>query len=215
MKSRKERLVRSRVYAILDKETCFSNSLDLKRAAKGLLGAGIDIIQLRDKRSKKKEVLKDALRLHKILKGRKALFIINDYPDIAKIIDCDGVHLGQDDLSIESARGILGADKIIGKSCHTLKQAVIAEKEGADYIGVGPIFPTPTKPGYKAKGLRFVRQAADNIRIPFFVIGGIDETNLGQVCKSGAKRIAACRPFLKKGNLKKQVIGFKKALGNT
>jgi len=107
--------------------------------------AGVDIIQFRSKKSKKESILKDALGLRKLLLNSQALFIINDYLDIAKMVDCDGIHLGQDDTSIEIARQVLGKDKIIGISCHNLRQAKNAQNRGADYISIGPVFSTSTK----------------------------------------------------------------------
>src|SRR3989338_8695577 len=156
MESRKKRLKKSRLYLILDKKTIARGSPAV--VAGKIKNTGIDIIQLRDKSGDKAQILKESSLLQKSLLKTKTLFIINDYLDIAKIAHSDGVHLGQCDTSIEIARKILGKDKIIGVSCHNLKQALNAQKRGADYIGIGPIFKTPTKPEYKAIGLRVIKQ---------------------------------------------------------
>lgn len=179
------------LYAVIDKKTLKKKSLI---DATGIIkDAGTNIIQLRDKVSARADVLKSAFGLRSLLSGSKMLFIVNDYLDVAKIADSDGIHLGQGDIPVKIARKILGKEKIIGVSCHSLKQAKDAQNAGADYISIGPIFATPTKPEYKPVGLSLLKKARDKIRIPFFAIGGINEDNLDQVFSSGARRVAACR----------------------
>ena len=117
--------------------------------AESCVRAGVKIIQLRDKTDDVRGFYRNAILIRKTTKG-KALFIINDRLDIAKLVNADGLHIGQDDLPVEAVRGLLGPGKIIGKSCHSLAQAVAAENEKVDYISVGPIFSTPTKPDYQA-----------------------------------------------------------------
>lgn len=187
-------LKKSRVYVIIDKDTAGKTCLTdiAKKIAKAKTAAFIT--QYRDKNSKREDILKRALSLRKILPKEKTLFIINDYIDIAKISGCDGLHLGQKDLSIETARMILGKDKIIGISCHSLKQAKDAQRRGADYIGIGPVFSTPTKPDYKPIGLKEFKKIRQDIRIPFFAIGGINDKNIREVLNAGANRVAVCRP---------------------
>lgn len=192
MNLKKRLLKKSRLYVIIDS----------KAAVNKIKHSGADIIQLRCKDSRKEDTLRAALSLHKSLLKSKTLFIINDFLDIAKIACCDGIHLGQDDASIETARRILGPDKIIGQSCHSLKQAQKAQCLGADYISVGPVFPTPTKPEYKAVGLSLLEEIRGKIKIPFFAIGGINEENLSRVMSAGAKRIAVYRAIAKAGNIK-------------
>lgn len=190
MKSKKKLLKESPVYVIVDKEVISHKSIfDIVNKIKYL---GPIIIQLRDKISKKEEILKDALLLHKLLLNTKTIFIINDYLDVAKIVNSDGIHLGQADTSIEIARHILGKDKLIGVSCHNLKQAQKAQIRQADYISIGPIFSTPTKPDYKPVGLDLIKKIKAKIRIPFFAIGGINEKNIDEVLAYGAKRVAVC-----------------------
>ena len=210
MKQRKKLLRKSRLYVILDKKTCGRKSL--LDTARRIKAAGAHIIQLRDKVSDRKTVLKEAFLLRGLLHNSRTLFIINDYIDLAKIVDADGVHLGQGDISIKNARLILGKDKIIGISCHNLKQAKKAREEGADYIGVGPVFPTPTKPEARALGLGVLKQIKKKIKIPLFAIGDINKSNITGVSACSDKRIAVCRAILKAGDTAKNINEFLKLL---
>ena len=153
---------------------------------------GAEVIQLRDKNVSARELVEIGKELRALCRDKGVLFIINDRPDIAVALDCDGVHLGQDDLPIEAARRVVGPDRIIGVSTHSLDQAVQAQEQGADYIGVGPIFATPTKKDYKPVGLKLISQVKEKLTIPFVAIGGINEDNidrseerrLGKECRS-------------------------------
>lgn len=199
MRPKKKLLKGSSLYVILDKQACTGKPLLEIAAQASASGAGI--IQLRDKHSPKESVLKTAFSIRKILANKKTIFIVNDYPDIAKIADSDGVHLGQGDFSVSIARRILGQDKIIGVSCRNAAQARLAQKQGADYIGVGPIFATPTKPQARPVGLNLIAQIKDSISIPFFVLGGISKDNLKDILAAGAKRVAVCRAVCATGNI--------------
>jgi len=201
MKSRKILLKKSQLYLILDRPTLGKRSLNKIYSA--ALGKQIGLIQLRDKKSAQSKVLKLATKLAKDLKNSQTLFIVNDDLNVAVASRADGVHLGQDDLSLKQARKILGKKMIIGISCHNLSQALKAQKEGADYIGIGPVFPTATKPKLKAIGLKVLRQLKDKIRIPYFAIGDICAGNLKKVIATGTKRIAVCRAIIKVKNSKK------------
>lgn len=186
MKSKKRQLEKSLVYTVL-------NPGHSPNEIKKLISLGVGIIQLRDKNKNRQEVLKEAVRIKKHLTSKKVLFIINDYLEIARISDVDGLHLGQNDMPIEAARKILGRDKIIGISCHSLKQAKDAQKRGADYIGIGPVFKTPTKPNTKPIGLGIIKEIAQIIKIPFFAIGGINKTNVAELARNGARKVAVVR----------------------
>lgn len=211
MKSKKGLLKKSRLYIIVDKKACGRRSII--DAANKIKNKGYDIIQLRDKLSGKASVLKSALSLRELLLNTKNIFIINDFLDIAKIVDSDGIHLGQDDLSIETARIILGTDKIIGISCHNLKQALDAQNKGANYISIGPIFKTPTKPKIsKTLGLDIIKEIKKKIRIPFFVIGGINLKNINQVLSKGAKRVAVCSAICQAKNISSAVKRLSEAI---
>ena len=143
------------------------------------------IIQLRDKESDKSTILKTAQALKKTLRKRTSIFIVNDYVDIARLVDADGVHLGQSDLPLAAARKLLGKNKIIGVSCLNLKQAMLAQDQGADYLGFGPVFSTDTKPESAALGLGKLKALKNKIKIPIFAIGGINETNITEVLSLG------------------------------
>jgi thiamine-phosphate pyrophosphorylase len=191
---KKKSLKNSRLYVIIDKKT-LKNKPVLCIAA-GLRGSAVSIVQFRDKGPGRKSALKEAQSLADFFGRTKTIFIINDYLDIAKLVNTDGIHLGQGDTSIGIARKILGKDKIIGISCHSITQAQRAQEQGADYISVGPVFPTSTKPEYKAVGLKLIKKVKEKIKIPFFAIGGINENNLKEVIASGAERIVVCRALL-------------------
>src|SRR5690606_2183195 len=119
-----------------------------------------------------------------------ALFIMNDRPDLAVLVDADGVHVGQEELSVREARRIVGPGRLVGVSTHSLEQARLAGEDGADYLGVGPVFPSQTKSFSELAGLDFVRQVAEEIRLPWYAIGGITPENVSDVLAAGATRIA-------------------------
>lgn len=180
-----------RLYVIIDKKAALGR--DLVYIAGEAIAGGADVIQLRDKESEAREFVEAGRAMRKAVGKEKTLFIINDRPDIALAVGADGVHLGQDDLPVDCARSILGKDKIIGLSTHSLEQASAAQDSGADYIGVGPVFSTPTKPGYKAVGLGLIRKVKEMDGIPFVAIGGISAANIGDVIAAGASRVAVVR----------------------
>lgn len=158
----------------------------IEEAIKG----GADCIQLREKNKSKKELLIMARALKELTSKYGVLFIVNDHIDIALAVDADGIHLGQDDLPLVEARRIVGPNKWIGISTHALAEAQTAEKDGADYIGVGPIYSTQTKVDVvQPVGLDYVREVVRNISIPFVAIGGIKPHNVDQVLESGAERV--------------------------
>jgi thiamine-phosphate diphosphorylase len=130
--------------------------------------------------------------LSKYAKAHELIFIVNDHPDIAKKVDADGVHIGVSG-QLPRARRLLGNDKLIGVSASTLKDALVAEKLGADYIGFGPVFKTPIKPGVKPTGIRVLRQVTNRVKIPVFAIGGVCARTIGQVMASGAAGGAVIR----------------------
>ncbi len=155
------------------------------------LKGGADIVQLRDKDMAKRDLLEKAKRLKELTAKYNVPLIVNDHPDVALAVDADGVHLGQDDMPVAVARQIMGPDRIIGLSTHRIEQAREAEESGADYIGVGPVYATGTKPGRQPVTTAYVSQVAVEIRIPWVAIGGITLDNATEVLNAGASRLCA------------------------
>ena len=157
------------------------------------LRGGVGIVQLRMKDRPDEAVLAAARRFAERCAEHGALFILNDRPDLVQDAGADGVHVGQDDMAVAVAREIVGPDRLIGLSTHAPAQIDAAEAAKVDYIGVGPVYETPTKPGRAAVGLELVHYAAAHARVPFFAIGGIDEANVAAVAAAGAERVAVVR----------------------
>jgi thiamine-phosphate pyrophosphorylase len=200
MISRKRLLLNSRLYLVLDKDSCWQgNAIGIFRKVNKL---GIDLVQLRENAASDLDFLKDA-KIIKRLCSKRTIFLINNRADIAKLVDADGLHLGQSDLPITEARRILGENKIIGMSCHNLTQAKDAEVQGADYISIGPVFRTKIKPTLKPISLKLIMTIEQRIKIPFFAIGGIRHSNLGRVISGGAKRVALCRAICRAQDVEK------------
>jgi thiamine-phosphate pyrophosphorylase len=180
-------LSRSRLYGILD--LGYIEIGACRKIAEALVAGGVDLLQLRAKNHSPAEIEKLAVELRPILSEGSAPLIINDHPQIARNVRADGVHLGQDDLPIAEARKIVGPECAVGKSTHSIDQAIRAFYEGADYIGFGPIFATPTKPDYPPIGLDDIAKVHESVRIPIFCIGGIKLDNLVKVIEAGARRV--------------------------
>ncbi|PSN11160.1 thiamine phosphate synthase [filamentous cyanobacterium CCP5] len=160
------------------------------------LQGGISIVQHRDKDADDCQRLPLAEKLKALCHRYGALFLVNDRVDIALAVDADGVHLGQQDMPIATARRLLGSHRIIGRSTTNPDEMARAIEEGADYIGVGPVYATPTKPDRPAAGLDYVRYAADKSPLPFYAIGGINADNLHQVLDAGAQGVAVVRAII-------------------
>jgi len=160
------------------------------------LKGGVRLVQYRDKDADDLTLLKNARQLKELCQRYDALFILNDRVDMVLAVDGDGVHLGQQDLPIEVARNLLGSHRIIGCSTTNPEEMERALASGADYIGVGPVFATPTKPGKVPAGLEYIRYAREHSTLPWFAIGGIDTTNVGEVLDQGAHRIAVVRAIM-------------------
>jgi thiamine-phosphate pyrophosphorylase len=158
-----------------------------------VLGAGVDLVQLRMKDAPDASILAAARRFARAAADHGALFILNDRPDLVDATGADGVHVGQDDTAVSKARAIVGRDRLIGLSTHSPQQVDSATGADVDYFAVGPIHETPTKPGRPAVGLELVRYAAEHAPVPFFAIGGIDTTNVSAVADAGATRVAVVR----------------------
>lgn len=187
----RQALRRSRLYLVCD-------ALPNRFLTQALRG-GVDIVQLRMKRSGPSggddtEIVATARRYAEMCAAHGALLIINDRPDLVAAAGADGVHVGQDDVPVSEARRTVGPDRLVGLSTHSPAQIDTAGAQPEiDYIGVGPVHATPTKPGRPAVGLELVRYAAGHATLPFFAIGGIDTANAGAVRAAGAERIAVVR----------------------
>jgi len=192
-------LSRSRLYGILD--LSYIDPADAVRVAESLIQGGVDLLQLRAKGQAPDEIEKLAIQVLPVTRKAGVPLIINDHPAIAQSVGADGVHLGQDDLSIAEAREVVGPDCAVGKSTHSLDQAVRAFYEGADYIGFGPLFATPTKPDYSPIGLDEIPKVHDAVRIPIFCIGGIKLDNLPKVIEAGAHRVVIVSGLLQATNV--------------
>jgi thiamine-phosphate pyrophosphorylase len=157
------------------------------------LSGGVDIVQLRAKHRADEEVIAAGRHYARLCHVHQALLIVNDRPDLVDAIEADGVHIGQDDAPVDAARALVGHDRLIGLSTHTPEQIDRANRADVDYIGVGPVHATPTKPGRPAVGLALVRYAARHAQHPFFAIGGVQLANANEVARAGGARIAVVR----------------------
>lgn len=170
----------------------------LSQVEKALQG-GIKIVQLREKNALGDEFLTKAKALRELTRRYGALFIVNDRADIAILSDADGLHIGQEDMPIAEARKLIGS-RIIGVSTHKIEEARKAAADGADYIGMGPVYATPTKEGRVPVGLDYIRQVMKEIDIPAYAIGGISLDNIDEVKNTGATRFAVVREIMRAGN---------------
>jgi thiamine-phosphate pyrophosphorylase len=165
---------------------------------------GADIVQLRSKTLSDKALYEFGRKVRLIADRFHKLLFVNDRPNLAIAIEADGVHLGQEDIPVAAARALFAAARKklwIGKSTHSIEQGLKAAAEGPDYIGVGPVYSTPTKPGYQPAGLAYVQEAARQISLPFVAIGGIDQSNAEEVLSAGARRIAVVRAIFSAENV--------------
>jgi len=182
-----KRLIDCYLYAILD--LSYVDISDSNRVVELLIDGGVDLIQLRGKNVNLETLSRVAADLHPITSRAGLPLIINDHPEIAASVSLEGVHVGQDDLSIQEVRQKVDRACLVGKSTHSVDQAVAAQIEGADYIGFGPLFATPTKPNYSPIGLNHIAEAYEKVRLPIFCIGGIKLDNLRDVIAAGARRV--------------------------
>jgi thiamine-phosphate pyrophosphorylase len=190
----RDRLADARLCVLLTGSLCAA-ALDwtVQEAAAG----GATMFQLREKRLDDRALLERARKVRRWSLEVSALFIVNDRPDIARLAQADGVHLGQDDLPVKEARRILGPDPFVGVSTHNLEQLRQAIRDGASYVGVGPTFPSTTKDFTELAGLEFVRQAVAETSLPVFVIGGVNERTIGDAVSAGARRVAVSNAVCK------------------
>ena len=184
-----------RFYGIID--LGYVERRDAARIVEKMMEGGVDLIQLRGKTKSIDELVELSVDLHELTAKSSTPFIVNDHAEIARRVSVEGVHVGQDDDSIHVVRQKAERDILVGKSTHSLEQARAAQDEGADYIGFGPIFATPTKPDYMPIGLEDVRRVHAEVNVPIFCIGGINIDNLQSVIDAGAKRVVMVSALLK------------------
>lgn len=203
----------ARLYGILD--LGYVAQPDAATITRALLDGGVDLLQLRAKNHDAATIRRVAAEVMPPCRAAGVPFILNDFPALAAEVDADGVHLGQDDGSLDQARRMLGAGKWVGRSTHSLDQARAALAEGADLIGFGPLFPTPTKLGRPAIGLDEVRAMAEQVgqKIPAFCIGGVRRANLREVIAAGATRVVIVSDLLTASDVRLAAAEAKALLG--
>jgi thiamine-phosphate pyrophosphorylase len=182
------------LYLVLD--TAALKERDEVKVAAAAIRGGTSVIQLRDKRRSKSELLAVARKLRNMCNGKGVLFIVNDHLDIALAVNADGIHLGQDDLPPAEARRILPIGMLIGCSTHSVAEAVRAQASGADYVAMGSIYPTTSKEKYKLVGLETLRRTRSKVSVPLIAIGGINHTNVQGVTEAGADGVAVISAVL-------------------
>jgi thiamine-phosphate pyrophosphorylase len=187
---RRARLAAARLYLVCGANPAGSELPTLLRRA---IAGGVDIVQLREKRIPDEELVSIASAARVMCEELGALLIVNDRPWVAREARADGIHVGQDDIPVAEVRELVGPEMLIGLSTHSPAQIDAVDASVVDYIGVGPIHETPTKPGRPAVGAELIRYAATHARVPFFAIGGLHSGNLADALDAGATRVCVLR----------------------
>jgi thiamine-phosphate pyrophosphorylase len=200
--ARRARLADSRLYLVCDRRD--------EAFLRAALSGGVDVVQLRDKAATEDELLTAAETFRRCADDAGALFVLNDRPDLALAAGADGVHVGQDDMEPEAAREIVGPELIVGRSTHSAEQVDAAR--GVDYIAVGPVHATPTKPGRPAAGLEPLRHAAAHAEVPWFAIGGLNAENVGEAIAAGARRAVVVRAITEADDPRAAARALRRAL---
>ena len=190
------------LHAIVDEK--YLSQLDLDRTIKTMIDNGVTMIQLRAKTMKDKDFLRTAKKIRKAIHDSRVKFIINNRVDIALACAADGVHVGQTDMPLKAVREITGDVFILGASAHNVKEAIRAETQDADYLGVGAVFPTRTKHDARVCGLQTLKSISRRVKIPVIAIGGINSANYQAALRAGAAGIAVAS-FLYEGNLRRKL----------
>ncbi|MEM6911505.1 MAG: thiamine phosphate synthase [Verrucomicrobiota bacterium] len=206
-------MTEARFYGILD--LGYVELSQASQTARRLLAAGVDVLQLRAKAHQASDLLVLAGELGTACREAGVPFIVNDFPELAAEVGASGVHLGQEDGSLAEVRERFPALAILGRSTHSLEQACAAEREGADYIGFGPLHATPTKPGRAPIGLGDLATVHQRVRLPIFAIGGIKLDNLSQVAAAGAKRVVIVSELLQSGDPAAYIAQARARLGRS
>lgn len=200
----------ARLYGIVDLGYCAPVQVEAMTAA--LCEGGVDLLQLRAKKLTLPEIEKLARLMHPITREYGVPLIINDHLEIAASIGSEGVHVGQDDDAVAKARAVVGPGVFVGKSTHSLAQAVAAQEEKADYIGFGPLYATGTKPDYVPIGLQDITAVHQQVNLPIFCIGGVNEERLPEILSAGARRVVVVSAFLLAPDVQAYVQKIKSAL---
>jgi len=176
------------------------------------LKAGCRIVQYREKKKNTKKMINEAKQIKKIC-NNKALFLVNDRADVAFAVNADGIHIGQDDISYESAKKLLGKNKIIGITVHNVDEAIKAENLGVDYVGIAPIFETDTKENIQTPcGVEMIKKIRKEVNIPIVAVGGIKKNNIKEVMEAGADSIVSISPIISSDDVYSEVIDFIKII---
>ncbi len=195
------KLSECQLYGILD--LSYVENSDAVPAAEGMIEGGVDLIQLRGKERPIEELVDLASTLHELTVRSSTPLIVNDYVEIAIRVPVEGVHVGQDDDAVAAVRRRVDREILVGKSTHSIDQALAGQREGADYLGFGPIFATPTKPDYQPIGLKEIEDVHRDVVLPIFCIGGIKIDNLKDVITAGARRVAIVSGLLQAPDIAK------------
>jgi thiamine-phosphate pyrophosphorylase len=199
------------LYLLLSVEIC---QLDWKKVLRESIAGGVGIVQVREKSMPDQELLAHLRRVREITREADTLLIMNDRPDMAVLAGCDGVHVGQNELSVRDVRRIVGPGPLVGVSTHSIEQARQAALDGASYLGIGPVFPSQTKQFHEFAGLDFVREVSREVSLPAFPIGGIGAANLGQVLEAGASRVAVSGEICRADDPRVAAAGLAAKLAN-
>jgi len=202
-----KRIQDARLYGIVD--LGYVTAENVESMTDQLCLGGVDVLQLRAKKLAPQEIERLARLMLPITRARGVPLVINDHLEIAAAIGSEGVHVGQDDDAVAKARAIVGPSCFVGKSTHSLAQAVAAQEEGADYIGFGPLYATGTKPDYVPIGLNDITEVHRRVTLPIFCIGGVNAGRLDEIIAAGARRVVVVSAFLLAGDVSADVSALK------
>ncbi|MDZ4404771.1 thiamine phosphate synthase [Prosthecobacter sp.] len=208
-----KRIQEARLYGIVDLGYLTPDKVEHMTAQ--LCMGGVDVLQLRAKKLAPNEVERLARLMLPITREHAVPLVINDHLDVAAVIGSEGVHVGQDDDVVAKARAVVGPTCFVGKSTHSMAQAVAAQAEGADYIGFGPLYATGTKPDYVPIGLNDIAEVHRRVTLPIFCIGGVNAVRLDEIIDAGAKRVVVVSAFLLAADVSGEVRELKRRLTAT
>lgn len=205
-----KRIQDARLYGIVD--LGYVTAENVETMTDQLCLGGVDVLQLRAKKLAPQEIERLARLMLPITRSHGVPLVINDHLEIAAAIGSEGVHVGQDDDAVAKARAVVGPACFVGKSTHSLVQAIAAQEEGADYIGFGPLYATGTKPDYVPIGLYDITEVHRRVTLPIFCIGGVNAGRLDEIISAGARRVVVVSAFLLAGNVSAEVSALKERL---